>query len=167
MEHFLRHLFSKLIGFSLVFLFMSTGCSRKFMDETLGYYFKSDPLNVRLEALTPLYLASCKVESPSPICHFCGQQLVITWSVLGKVAHEPLSLRISYITGIHTCEQVTIPIFGCSGNLRYRIINEEYKRTEGILTYKVELLEGNRLITTWKTRNWVEWIPTEDYTQVN
>ncbi|MDR3624616.1 MAG: hypothetical protein P4L16_05705 [Chlamydiales bacterium] len=135
--------------------------------DTLLSCARSAPLYVRLEALSLEYLASSVVDTPDPdrCGHYCGQQFVIVWSTMGTSCTPQYRVVISYITGTHCFEQVEIPVSGACGALRYRILNEEYKRTEGVLTYKVELFEGNLLKATWKVRNWVDWISTEeDYT---
>lgn len=120
------------------------------------------PLDARLEELTPSYLASCRVNTPDPQrCRFCGQQLVVSWE-LPTLLSDDLLVRISLITGKHRFCKISIPAEGRYGSITYQLVNDNYKKTGGILTYKVELFSKHRLLATYKPRSWVEWVLIED-----
>lgn len=118
------------------------------------------PLDARLEALTPRYLASSHVNTPDPLrCNFCGQQLVVTWQL--PCLYEDLSLTLSLITSKHQFKTIHIPISGSVGSITYQILNEHYQTFGSILTYKVELFGNGRLLATYRPRTWVDWIYIE------
>lgn len=120
-------------------------------------------LMVRLEGLKRSYLASYKVETPDPrSCSFCGQQLVVTWNAPHcHTPIPPMHLTISLITGSHQFEKFTVPVYTRSGTYVYRLLGPQYRKKLGILSYKAELFEQNRLLYCWKLPTFVDWINPE------
>lgn len=141
----------KNLCFSILLLLSFAGCQQR-------------GLSARLEGWNRAYLASSKVHTPDPRqCGYCGQQIVANWYFPGCYANpKPLTLCISYITGIHTFQKVSVPVYSNSGVYALRFLNEEFRKIRGILSYKVEMFEGDTLLSCWKLPTYVEWIHTEE-----
>lgn len=115
------------------------------------------PLKARLEALTPQSLASSKVGSPDPLkSSFCGQQIVITWKTHSCYKH--LSILLEYVDGSHQYHKLRAPLEYYRGAKVFRLLNDEYYQSGGILTYKVSLYDNNYLIGYYNPITWVDWI---------
>ncbi|MCC5831412.1 MAG: hypothetical protein JJU12_00010 [Chlamydiales bacterium] len=130
------------IGFAMALLLY--GCHRS-------------PLHCRSEYLYPDYLASARVLTPDPYrdCFF-GQQVVIRWDVGRECLPLTLVLHVRY----GTREQATFtwPVDRSSGYRIYRMINEEYWLSDGIISYKAELCKDGEPIADWRHHLWVDLI---------
>jgi hypothetical protein len=121
-------------------------------------------LTVHSDYLTRESLASYYVDTPDPLlnCPPFGQRLIISWSVPKQLLKEQdphllLTLRMKNREQI----QKRIPLKRASGTSLYRVLNEEYCRTGGFLTYKIQVFAGGCVHEEWRHQLWAEWIQIE------
>ena len=118
-------------------------------------------LSVTREAVDRAQLASTFVKSPDPRQESPpkGQELTIEWRLPEKDLEEGLTLVLSIIYKNHSQETICYPVNKRRGVITYSLIGEEYKQTEGLLTYKVEILQKDNLVLKeWKQQLWTELI---------
>jgi hypothetical protein len=118
-------------------------------------------LSVTREAVDRARLASTFVKSPDPRQESPpkGQELTIEWRLPEKDLEEGLTLVLSIIYKNHSQETICYPVNKRRGVITYSLIGEEYKQTEGLLTYKVEILQKDNLVLKeWKQQLWTELI---------
>jgi len=123
-------------------------------------------LSIQNEYLTYDYLASVQIDSPDPrrCAPFCGQQLIVGWRIpkcwmcLSDL-HIVLCLRFRNLE----MREIEIPIRRRFNDYVFRIINNEYFRTNGILTYRAELRSGDEVLDTWTHQVWTRLIDLSEY----
>ena len=69
-------------------------------------------------------------------------------------------LHVLAMIRFHNREQITltIPIERRVDNYIYCLLNEDFFKKEGILTYKVEMYSGDTVLDTWTHQLWTELI---------
>lgn len=119
------------------------------------------PLHCRTEYLYPDYLASTHVLTPDP-CRKCffGEQIVIKWDIERQCLPVELVLHVRY--GNREQETVAWPIANPKGYQIYRLVNDDYWCSEGILSYKAELYKDGLQIADWEHHLWVEIIEIQE-----
>ncbi|MBA3720992.1 MAG: hypothetical protein H0W88_01155 [Parachlamydiaceae bacterium] len=134
--------------FLLVLLLLQIGCTNR--------------LAVQTRYLTHESLASSHVDTPDPNLHrpFIGQQLIISWYLPDEeLAYENLQLNLKVRLRNREEKDITVPIpHVTQGYYIFKVVNEEFCETGGILTYKVEILGDSCVLECWKHPLWVELI---------
>lgn len=118
-------------------------------------------LSVKREAVDRTKLASTFVGSPDPRQKNPprGQELILEWRLPESSLLEKPVLVLSVIYKNHTEEKVCYPITRRRGVVTYSVLNEEYKKTEGFLTYKAEVLTADdTILKEWKQHLWTDLI---------
>jgi hypothetical protein len=133
---------------------MSFSCTKGYLSVYTDYYSHEN-------------LASYIVHTPDPLLLNppIGQRLIISWTMPAEHNHRTdvyLQLKVRY-RNRKECSK-TIPLCGRKGTHIFAVMNEEYRKTKGILTYKIEMFAGDCLIEEWKHQLWSELItfPTND-----
>jgi len=138
--------------FFFVCLFCVCGCEKCY-------------LSILRERVDRSTLASTFVSSPDPRQHHppIGQRLMIEWFLSSSLFKQELMLQLKVIYNNHSQKTLFYPINCRWGMVLYSLLDEEYHKSKGILTYKVEIqtLEGN-VVKQWKQRLWVDLIDVED-----
>lgn len=127
-------------------------------------------LTVQTEFLSHENLASYHVRTPDPRLWNppYGQRLIISWHLPAHLEKQPqlqLSLRLRFYN--HTEKNELIDLYKNNGIYVYSLLNEEYCETQGILTYKVELLSAGNIIEEWRHQLWVELITLNQTEEVS
>ena len=118
-------------------------------------------LSVTREAVDRARLASTFVRSPDPRQENPprGQELTIEWRLPESDLEEGLTLVLSIIYKNHSQDTICYPVNKRRGVLTYSLLGEDFKQTEGLLTYKVEILQKDHtVIKEWKQQLWTELI---------
>lgn len=121
-------------------------------------------LKARTEPLYPDYLAAQHIGTPDPWrlsgsyqSYFFGEQIVIFYRFPKSCRGEKkLSLTIRYKN--REIERLECALNRLRGHKIFRLINEEYWKKGGILSYKVELCENSCLVATWTHHLFVDLI---------
>lgn len=134
--------------YSLLFILFLASCSR-------------DPLSVYTHYVTVKDLASYYVETPDPLLEDppFEQRLIIEWHIPREIAlADPLVL--SYTVRFRNLDEVTetIAINKRNGRELFRLPRDLYAVKGGILTYRVQLLDGEACLSEWKHPLWKEMI---------
>lgn len=124
--------------------FIMTGC-------------RDTQLAVYSQCVNHEYLASCRVDTPDwRRCDaYCGQQLILEWRLPWEVKRDgDVFIMLYVIYKNHTSETITFPVHNRVGLHVYRLINERYLETGGLLTYRVELCQNKRRLHEWTHHLW-------------
>lgn len=136
----------------LFLLLLSCGCEK--------YY-----LSVKREYVDQSKLASTFVGSPEPRQKNPpkGQELIIEWRLPPDALDEELILVLSVIYKNHSEDTICYPVDRRRGVIIYSLLNEDYKKTEGFLTYKAEIKSTQGIVVKeWKQQLWVDLIVIDD-----
>lgn len=118
-------------------------------------------LSVHTDYVSIENLASYHVRTPDPLLNNppVGQRLLATWRLTkSEMDLEDLHLQITIRFGNREQIVQNVPICKIRGTYIYSLLNEDYYKKEGILTYKVELLSGTTVLETWVHQLWTELI---------
>lgn len=136
----------------LLTLLIGSGCSK--------YY-----LSVQHQWIDINYLASVQVNTPDPrkLNPPLGQMLIFDWYIPTRILKQNPSIVLDLILWDYTPKTITIPIKGQLNYTTYELLNEEYEKTGGILTYKARIVtpDGATFCET-KHQLWVNLINIEE-----
>jgi hypothetical protein len=141
-----------LIGASLFILFLAVGCDK--------YY-----VSVAQQWIDVRYLASTHVKTPDPRQDHppVGQMMIVDWRVPKELLRKKPRIQLTILFWNYTEKIITFPINQRMGWVTYKILDEEYDQTKGILTYKAEITdEDGSLFREWKHQLWVELITVKE-----
>lgn len=128
--------------------FLLSGCTR-------------ERLTVYTDYLSRQNLASYHVGTPDPRLNNppVGQRLIISWSLPKKyLCMDDLHLEATIRLWNHEEIKENIQLYKLSGTYIYSLINEDFFDTEGIMTYKVDLIGNNEVLDEWRHQLWTELI---------
>ncbi len=137
-----------ILGLS-VFLFSS--CNR--------YY-----VEIHRQRINAGYLASTSVNTPDP--RRCdpplGEMLVIEWLVSMEIMEKNPQIRLYAISWDNEERVYTWPIKKRKGYRTFSVLNDDFIRTGGLLTYRAEIItEDGEVFREWKHQMWVNLIKAE------
>jgi hypothetical protein len=121
-------------------------------------------LSVYTDYISQESLASFHVGTPDPRLDnpSIGQRLIISWAVPKSfLCLDNLHLRITMRFRNREEVDETVPICKKSGTFIYSLINDDYIATQGILTYKVDLIGGDCILEEWRHQIWTDLINLE------
>lgn len=107
------------------------------------------------------YLASTHVRTPDPRQNHppVGQMMIVDWRIPKSVIGKKPSIQLTMIFWDYTEKTVYFPIDDKMGWVTYKLLDEEYDKTGGILTYKAEIVtEEGTIFREWKHQLWVNLI---------
>ncbi len=139
---------SQILLLFLFLLMLLTGCSK--------YH-----LEVVRQTLSRETLASTFVKSPDPRQKNPpqGEELLISWRLPADKVEESLHLTLEIIFCDLSQKTFSYPIVKRSGRIGYALLDRDYEKTGGFLTYKVEIINhDNQVIQQWKHLFWVDLI---------
>lgn len=122
-------------------------------------------LSVQTEYLSHESLASYYVGTPDPRLNHpnIGQRLIISWNVPKYyLCLEDLHLDVTI--RFRTRQEITekVPITSYADTYIYSLMNCDYIATQGILTYKVDLVGGGAILEEWRHQIWTDLVIIED-----
>jgi hypothetical protein len=115
------------------------------------------------------YLASTHVHTPDPRQAHppVGQLLALDWRVPEDVFKQDPEVVLDLVLWDYTTRQVRIPIKRRMDFTTYRLLNEDYEKTGGILTYRAMIvLRDGEIFREWRHQLWVNLITVTDETPV-
>ncbi len=118
-------------------------------------------LSVCQEWIDIRYLASSHVSTPDPRQEHppVGQKLILDWRVPKEILNEKPEVVLNLILWDYTTRQVRIPIKRRMDFSTYWLLDEEYQKTGGILTYKATIeTQNGKIFREWKHQLWVNLI---------
>ncbi len=107
------------------------------------------------------YLASTHVGTPDFRQEHppTGQMLIVDWRVPKEIFKKKPEVVLDLILWDYTTRQVRIPIKHRMDFATYRLFDEDYEKTGGILTYKAAIVtEEGQVFREWKHQLWVNLI---------
>lgn len=121
---------------------------------------KNALLRCRSEFLFPTYLASVQVETPDPMqdC-FYGQQIILRWNLSKKsFPSSSLHLNLEVRYGTRAIETFEKEVCGKKGYAIFRLLNQDYWQSEGVISYRAVLFDEENLIAECRHPLWSELI---------
>ncbi len=123
-------------------------------------------LSVRSDYYNKKNLASCVVDTPDPRKDhpYYGQRIYINWALpFSTLKKAPCTLRILY--RVNKSEEEGVEehaITNALGSSVFRIGEERYKETGGLLSYKIAIIQEGKEIAVSKHKFWVEKITLKE-----
>ncbi len=139
---------------ALLLLLPLTGCKQ--------YY-----LSLCQEWVDARYLASTHIGTPDPRQEHpaTGQMLILDWRIPTEIFKKKPEVVLDLILWDYSTRQIRIPIKHRMDFATYRLFNEDYEKTGGILTYKAVIVtEDGKVFREWKHQLWVNLITVSDET---
>ncbi len=127
-------------------------------------------LSVCQEWIDVRYLASYHAGTPDPRLANppVGQKLILDWRVPKEIYKRNPQVVLDLILWDYTTRQIRFPIRSRMDFATYRLLNEEYNKTGGILTYKASIVtEDGEVFREWKHQLWVNLIVIDQETPAN
>lgn len=124
-------------------------------------------LSICQEWVDVRYLASSHVATPDPRQEHppIGQMLILDWRIPKEILKKKPKVVLDLILWDYTKRQVQIPIKRRMDFATYRLFNEEYEKTGGILTYRAQILtQEGHIFREWKHQLWVNLITIDQET---
>jgi hypothetical protein len=146
-----RYLLLLLLPLSILFF---SGCRQ--------YY-----LSICQEWVDVRYLASTHVGTPDPRQDHppIGQMLILDWRIPKEILKKKPEVVLDLILWDYTTRRVQIPIKRRMDFATYRLLNEEYEKSGGILTYKAQIItQDGKIFREWKHQLWVNLITIDQET---
>lgn len=116
------------------------------------------------------YLASTHVNTPDPRRDPApvGQRLLLEWVVPPEILAQDPQIVLTVIYKNHTQAEKSFPLTTRSGHYLYDVINEKFKETKGVLTYRGKIvLAGGEVYKEWKHQLWVNLITLDEEKKVD
>lgn len=118
---------------------------------------------VHQQKVSPTYLASTNVGSPDPRTPPSGQMIVAEWWLPSKILKSEPMLRLDILFRDYSQTCVEFPISTSFGYETYSILNADFKKTGGFLSYRVEIVTGDgEVFKAWSHQLWVKLITIDE-----
>lgn len=118
-------------------------------------------VSVMQQKINVNYLASTHVGTPDPrqLTPPFGQELIIDWQVPQDLLKKNPVCVLHVMYRDYTTEEFFYDIRYKIGYWKYALLNEEFERRKGILTYRAEIVtDGGEVYKEWKHQLWVNLI---------
>ncbi len=118
-------------------------------------------LSVRQIPIDQSYLASTHVGTPDPRQAHppLGQKLILDWSLPLEVLKKEPKVVLHLLFWDHSQREITYPIAYRTGYEVYSLLNEEFEKTKGLLSYRAEIITSDgQVFRDWKHQLWVNLI---------
>jgi len=135
-----------------LFCLLLTGCDK--------YY-----LTLRQVPVDSNYLASSHVGTPDPRQAHPphGQKIILQWAVPPEILEKNPALVLYVVYKDHTEKEFEYPIDGRLGYEVYSLLNEDYDKTGGLLTYRADIVTPDGTVyKEWKHQLWVNLITLDE-----
>lgn len=156
----------KIFSFSALFLLLlfTPGCQQ--------YY-----LSICQQWVDVRYLASTHAKTPDPRQAHppIGQMLILDWRVPKEIYKKKPEVVLDLILWDYTTRQIRFPIDKRMDFTTYKLLDQDYQTSGGILTYKAAIVTADgEVFREWKHQLWVNLItinqettppPTEEKTE--
>lgn len=122
-------------------------------------------VSVKQISVGPSYLASTHVGTPDPRQSHPpqGQKLFIDWSVPAQILEKSPKIVMHLLYKDHSQKELSYPINYQRGYEVYSLMNEDFEKSHGLLTYRAEIVTDDGMIyKDWKHQLWVNLITLED-----
>jgi hypothetical protein len=122
-------------------------------------------ISVVQQSVNSSYLASSHVGTPDPRQAHPpeGEKLSVEWRIPTRILDLHPQLLLHLIFWDYTEKTVAYPLNRSFGWVTYSLLGEEFKKTQGILTYKIDIVtEGGDIYREWKHQLWVNLIKVEE-----
>lgn len=126
-------------------------------------------LMVQQQKVSQGYLASGNIGSPDPRNPPNGEMILAEWWVPSSLLLTSPSLRIEIIFKDFSQDCVEFPITRRAGYETYALLNEEFKKTGGFMSYHIEIVtKDGDVYAEWSHQLWVRLIEIpEEIEEIN
>lgn len=124
------------------------------------YYVTVRQLPVNSNSLASSYVGTPDPRQAHPPT---GQKLIIDWVIPGDLLIEQPRVVLFLVFKDHTEKKLSYPIEYKSGYAVYALTGEEFEKTQGLLTYRAEIVDSEgQVFRDWKHQLWVNLITLEE-----
>lgn len=114
------------------------------------------------QKISPTYLASTNIGSPDPRTPPNGEMIIAEWWIPASVRDRDPILRIHILFQDFTETIVEYPIHSRAGYETYSLLNKEFKKKEGFLAYRAEIVTSDgHVYADWSHQLWVKLIDVQ------
>ena len=141
----------KVLFLILIFSYV-TGCKR--------YDF-----SVSQQIINRNYLASTHVNTPDPKQESPpnGKRLIMSWHIPKDIFERKHFIELDIIYWDYTEGHFTYPIESQKGYVLYSLLNEEFEKKKGLLSYKARIVTSDGFeYRNWKQQLWVDLIHVDE-----
>lgn len=106
-------------------------------------------------------LASYHVGTPDPFLNYppIGQRLIVVWTLKkGCLRFSDLHLKATIRFRNNQETIVEYPVIKSEGTFIYSLLNDDYIKTGGMLTYQVQLIGDDCVLDEWRHQMWANLI---------
>ena len=133
-------------------LFLLSGCQK--------YYLTIYQQKVNQDSLASTYVGTPDPRQKNPPK---GQELIVEWQIPKDVLKKNPKIYLTVIYRDYSEAQFIYPISYKSGYVVYSLLDGEFDRTKGLLSYKAEIrVEEGEVFRFWQHQLWVNIIRLED-----
>lgn len=141
----------------LLLFFISSSCSHHLLVVQTQYLSRNSLASYHVETPDP------KLENPD-----IGQRLIINWHLPKKTPiYQQLYLHMKVRFHNKEEDSFSLKLNKTSGVYTYTLLNADFFKKRGILTYKVELVGDDKIIDVWQHPLWTNWIILENQPSEN
>lgn len=140
-------------------------CFLIFLLGLLGSSCEKYFLSVQQQWVDISYLASAQINTPDPRKENppLGQMLIIDWRVPKHILKQQPRVLLDLIFWDYTVKTVTLPIKRQMDYTTFELLNEDYEKSGGILTYRARIVtENDETFKESKHQLWVNLITFEE-----
>jgi hypothetical protein len=122
-------------------------------------------ISMHQQTIDQRYLASTHVGTPDPRQKNppIGQMVVVEWHMPSEILEKKPYAEVYIVFWNYVEKKITFPIDSKWGYKSYTLLNDEYLKTGGILTYRAEVLTSDhKVYKEWKHQLWVNLIQVTD-----
>lgn len=122
-------------------------------------------ITAQTDYITRQHRASFRVGTPDPNLNhpITGQRLIIKWDLPENyLKYEGLHLEIAIRFNNLTEKKLSLPISTSRHTYIYNVCKEEFCSTNGIASYKIDLVGNGCILYKWRHQLWVESITIEE-----
>ena len=122
-------------------------------------------LVVQQQKVGPTYLASGNVATPDPRTPPNGQMILAEWWVPKSLLASHPILKFDVIYNDFSTAKLEYPITSRVGFETLAVLGDQFKKTNGFLAYKVEIVtDEGEIYAEWTHQLWVKLIDLDDET---
>lgn len=122
-------------------------------------------LSLTQQKVDASYLSSVHVGTPDPRQAHppLGEMIIMDWRVPKELLQEHPFIELRVIYWDYTEKAFSFPINKRMGYVTYKDLNEEFTKTQGILTYKADIKTASgKIYKEWKHQLWVNLITLDE-----
>jgi hypothetical protein len=135
-------------------------CLVAFCGSCQKYYLSVCQERVDRDSLASTYVGSPDPRQANPPL---GEQLIVEWQVPKDLLKDALTIALDVVYKDYEESSYIYPISHKNGSFTASLLDEDYRKKKGFLSYKAEIRKGDgSVFRTWTHQLWVQLIHLEE-----